>query len=392
MDLCDMRVKLPNGEGFADLKYLSREPDRFGNDRLYFRRNGKRVRIESEPGTDAFWTEYKNAFSGASAARKSGPARTAPDSFRWLVEHYYAKSQRFAKLDDDTKLIRRRFLDNICLEPIEPGSDETIGSLPYAMVEAPAIKALRDRRADKTEAANARLKALRQVFKHGLDEGLLTRNPARDVAYIESDNPDGWHTWEVDEIVQYAKRHPVGTKAHLAMALLLLSGQRKSDIVRFGRQMVRDGVLHFTQQKNRKRKPVHMQIPVLPELQAVIDATPSANLTFLVTAYDKPFTRNGFGNWFRKRCDEAGLPQCSAHGLRKAGACIAAEAGATEAQLMAIFGWKTARMAALYIKKASQKALAANAMHLLVPEQIRLKLSHRSLGIADGATNAAKNG
>ena len=39
--------------------------------------------------------------------------------------------------------------------------------------------------------------------------------------------------------------------------------------------------------------------------------------TFLVTEYGKPFTPAGFGNWFRQRCDEAGLPQCSAHGLRK---------------------------------------------------------------------------
>lgn len=37
------------------------------------------------------------------------------------------------------------------------------------------------------------------------------------------------------------------------------------------------------------------------------------------------------GNKMREWCDEAGLPQCSAHGLRKAGAAIAAERGATRA-------------------------------------------------------------
>ena len=72
----------------------------------------------------------------------------------------------------------------------------------------------------------------------------------------------------------------------------------------------------------------------MPELQAAIDVGPCGNLTFLVTAHGKPFTTAGFGNRMRKWCDAAGLKDCSAHGLRKAGACIAAENGATEAQLM----------------------------------------------------------
>jgi hypothetical protein len=65
----------------------------------------------------------------------------------------------------------------------------------------------------------------------------------------------------------------------------------------------------------------------------------------------------------------AGLSQCSAHGLRKAGACIAAENGATEKQLMAIFGWQTMKEAAHYAKMANQKRLAASAMPLLSLDQ-----------------------
>lgn len=34
--------------------------------------------------------------------------------------------------------------------------------------------------------------------------------------------------------------------------------------------------------------------------------------------WNKPFTNAGFGNWFRDQCDAAGLPKCSAQGLRKA--------------------------------------------------------------------------
>ncbi|HEY8007448.1 MAG TPA: tyrosine-type recombinase/integrase, partial [Methylocella sp.] len=124
--------------------------------------------------------------------------------------------------------------------------------------------------------------------------------------------------------------------------------------------------LHFTQFKNRNRKAVTLDLPLLPELQAAINAGPCGNMTFLVNEYGKPFTTAGFGNRMRKWCDAAGLKGCTSHGLRKAGACIAAENGATEAQLMAIFGWSDPDMAALYTRKARQKTIAAGAMGLIV--------------------------
>jgi integrase len=97
----------------------------------------------------------------------------------------------------------------------------------------------------------------------------------------------------------------------LACSLLLFTGQRRSDVVLLGRQHVRNGhhgpTLRFTQQKNRKRKPVTLEIPIVPELQAILDASHCGDLTFLVTEFGKGFTANGFGNRFRRWCDEAGL-------------------------------------------------------------------------------------
>jgi hypothetical protein len=57
---------------------------------------------------------------------------------------------------------------------------------------------------------------------------------------------------------------------------------------------------------------------------------------------------------------KAGLPQCNCHGLRKIGAVRAAEAGASEHELMAMFGWDDASMARVYTRKAAQKKLAAS--------------------------------
>jgi integrase len=105
--------------------------------------------------------------------------------------------------------------------------------------------------------------------------------------------------------------------------------------------------------------------PILPELAAVIEASPTGDLTFLVTSAGKPFTAAGFGNWFRERCNEAGLRQCSAHGLRKAGATLAAEAGATDRQLMAMFDWSSASQATVYTAAADRKRLAQEGSRLL---------------------------
>jgi integrase len=145
----------------------------------------------------------------------------------------------------------------------------------------------------------------------------------------------------------------------------MYTGVRRSDVVRLGRQHIRDGWFKIPVQKNRKRSPITLELPVLTALRDAMDATPTSSLTFLTTQFGRPFTANGFGNWFRRRCNEAGLPQCSAHGLRKAGAVRAAENGATTHELMAIFGWQTVKEAERYTRAAQRKRLAGSAERLL---------------------------
>jgi integrase len=355
------------------IKYVYEDMDRHGNVRLYFQRNrGPKIRLRAVPGTDEFGREYQAALNGKIEPRETEQQRCTPTkngSLRWLIEQYYASAE-FKRLDSSTKSARRGILDNLCNEPVSDENSNLIGSLPYASMPASKVRALRDRKAELPEAANGRIKALRQVFKYAIaaEHPGAERNPARDVPYMKTGS-QGFHTWTIAEVQQYAKKHPIGTKAHLALALLLFTGQRRSDVVKFGRQHIKNGWLTFTQVKNRKTKPVTLSIPIMPWLQSAIDASPCGDLTFLVTEFGRPFTGNGFGNKFRDWCDRAGLNHCSAHGLRKAGACIAAENGATEKQLMAIFGWQTMKEAAHYTKMANQKRLAASAMPLLSLDQ-----------------------
>jgi len=95
---------------------------------------------------------------------------------------------------------------------------------------------------------------------------------------------DGFHTWTDDEIEQFEAHHPIGSKPRLALALLFYTAQRRGDVVRMGRQHIRetpDGpVLYVKQRKTGKE----LLIPIYPELRAVLDATPSEHLTFLVAS------------------------------------------------------------------------------------------------------------
>ena len=110
-----------------------------------------------------------------------------------------------------------------------------------------------------------------------------------------------------------------------------------------------------------------LELPMLPALQKAIEAGPTGPLTYLVTDYGQPFKVAGFGNWFRDRCVEAGVPG-RAHGLRKAGATRVAELGATPHQLMALYGWLTLAEAERYTRQASRRKLAGEAAHMMMRE------------------------
>jgi integrase len=135
---------------------------------------------------------------------------------------------------------------------------------------------------------------------------------------------DGIRTWAEQDIRAFEATHPIGSRPRLALALLLYTGQRRSDVVRMGRQHVSEGSIEVRQKKTGSP----LRIPLHAELRTIIDATPSKHLTFFVTKHGKPYTPGGFGNWFRECCDEAGLFKgWSAHGLRKAICRRLAEAG-----------------------------------------------------------------
>jgi integrase len=241
------------------------------------------------------------------------------------------------------------------------------GNLPFAEVEPRHVSRWRDDKAAFPDAANNLVKVLRQLFTWACspDYRFAERNPARDVARLPSANPDGIRAWGEADAARYEARHPIGTKARLVFDLLLYTGVRRSDVVKLGPQMERDGKLLFSETKGRARITTTHELPILPPLRRSIDATSTGHLVYLVTAYGQPHSVKGFGNWFKDRCRQAGLEDLSAHGLRKLAAQRCAEAGATNHQLMALFGWTNPQQAEVYTRKANRAKLEAAAAALL---------------------------
>jgi len=195
--------------------------------------------------------------------------------------------------------------------------------------------------------------ALRVMMKHAVDIGLRADEPTRDVRAIRA-KTQGHHTWTESEIEQFERHHQVGSRARLAFALLLYTGQRRGDVLRMGVQHIRDGDVYVKQEKTG----AELVIPLHPSLAAVIAAAPLRNhLTFVTTRQGGPFQGSAFSRWFREQCEAAGLEHCSAHGLRKAAARRLAEAGCTAHEIAAITGHASLGELVRYTKAAISGAL-----------------------------------
>ena len=247
-----------------------------------------------------------------------GAGRTAPGTINAAIVAFY-KSLGFTKNQPITRQTDRNILEAFRVRH---------GDKRIALMERKHVLSIIAEKTDKPAAQRNLLRVLRVLLAFAVEQGLRRDNPALGIK-LKAIETGGYHSWTEDELRQYEERHPIGTKARLALDLLLYTAQRRTDVVQLGPPNIGVGEqgeprLRFTQSKTG----TEMDIPIADPLTETIAATNMVGVkTFLVTDYGRPFTAAGFGGWFRDRCDEAGLPQCSAHGLRKAFLRRMAEAG-----------------------------------------------------------------
>ncbi len=342
----------------VDFPYLLVDRSRHGQVRYYVRMPGKKmVRIRAEPGTaefvDAYWAVRKGHVDMVSTTL----VRIQPGTFAHIANHYLA-SKDFKALDEKlTQQLRRRVLKKLV---------DTIGDKP-AKIDPKTLRAAVRRR--NYAAAKDFLTTLRAVYRVAVDDELVDVDPTIGITN-KKPSTDGFHTWTRQDCEAFEKRWPLGTQARTAYAIGLYTGQRGSDAVRLGRPMEKDGRIHLRQWKNRAKKPVDVDIRILPPLREALDAWQGSGLTWLQTEYGKPFSIDGFRGKFREWCDAAGLSHCSFHGLRKALATRLAEQGRSAHEIMAVLGHSTHQQAATYTAKAERAGLADRAFEGLFEPRI----------------------
>jgi integrase len=328
--------------------HLHRQVTRHGEVVWYVRiGHGPRTRIRAAFGTPEFDAEYQAALSNQPPRPKSP---TKEGTLTWLVERH-----RETTAWTSLSLATRRQRENIFRQVLE-----TAGAQPLFRITTSSIMAGRDRRAATPSQARHFLDAMRGLFRWAAKARIVRIDPTIGVDDPPRAKSDGFPAWTEDHVAAYERRWPLGTRERVWLAVLLYTGLRRGDAVRIGRQHVRDGVASIKAEKTD----TWVTLPILPVLAEALEAGPCGDLTFIVGKNGKPLTKESFGNEFREACRGAGVPG-SAHGVRKIAATRAAEAGATVAQLEAIFGWHGGRMASLYTKAADRKRLSVEAMHKL---------------------------
>jgi integrase len=286
--------------------------------------------------------------SGSATTIEIGAERTKPGTMNAAIVVFY-KNYTFTK----NKLISQQTDRNI-LEAVRVRH----GEKRVAMLQQHHIEAMIAEKLGKPSAQRNLLRVLRVFLGFTVSQKMRRDNPAIGIK-LNPIKTSGYHSWTEDELRQYEARHPVGTKARLALDLLLYTAERRTDVVALGPPHLRGGRFQYTASKND----AELDIPVAPPLATTIAATPMVGVkTYLVTEYGKPFTPAGFGNWFRDRCDETDLPQCSAHGLRKAFLRRMAEAGCSEDFIASISGHKDMREIRTYVQAANKARMATAGM------------------------------
>lgn len=325
-------------------KYVHGFNDRHGKPRFYLRRPGrKRVALPGLPWSTEFMDLYQAALNDAAPVVVVGINRSKQGSVAEAVARYLG-SIVFAELAPSTQAMRRAILERFRVEH----GDKRIRKL-----EAERVKRLLATM--RPWAQRNWLKTLRGLAAFCLTENLIDRDPTATVKLAKTKDTGGFEPWPLTAIERYRAHHPLGTRPRLALELLYGTMAARSDMVRLGPQHVQGGIISF----RRRKTTIPVDIPMLPELAAAIEVMPKAkHLAFLVTERGEPFTAAGFGNWFRDRCDAAGITDLSAHGLRKAGATRLAECGATDHEIMSWGGWKTLREVQRYTEAANRKRLA----------------------------------
>lgn len=298
------------------------------------------VRLHAEYGTDAFWDEYRAAIAGTPIPK----TKPNSNSLQWLYDRY-RESQKWSGLSRATRRQRENILGRVMLKS---------GHEAFASIDSSDIEAGKDARKDTPAQARNYLDAMKGLFRWAKANNHVTVDPTAGVETPQRPRgTSGFPVWDEADVAAYRKKWPLGTRQRVWFEVLLGTGLRRGDAVMAGKQHIKDGAITLATEKTGMV--VYCQIH--PPLAKALKAGPTAGLTFICGEKGEPLTKESFGNVFREACNLAGVKK-SAHGLRKLAATMDADAGYSDRELEAKYGWTGGFMASLYTRTANRKRLA----------------------------------
>lgn len=336
-------------------KYVTSFVDRHGTERFRFRRGKVSIYLPALGSAD-YATAYDRALNQAGII-----PRARVGSMNDLIGRFYA-SLPFRRAGDAWQRTMRQ-----SIEPFreEYGNDLAKNFRPKdidkILVDRFTPRLVKGKRVGGSSSAERLREMLVRLFRLAVRLEWVASNPAELSEPIRHKGP-GYYAWNEKDIAAYRKRWPLGTKARLALELMLWTGARRGNAHRMAPP--ESGRMKAIAVKTGKE----IDMLVAPALQEAIDAMPegSTGTTLIVTEYGKPFSAAGFGNKMREWCDAANLPQCTAHGLRKALLRRGAELKVQQQGLKALGQWSQDREVALYVETANRRNLADDALTEIV--------------------------
>ena len=329
--------------------------DRHGKRRYRYRKQGQpHYSFKDHPGTPKHPSAEYRAVAAGLLPRTRTEA-THQRTIRDLVNRYYG-TPKFTSPGAVTQEKVRARLEKFCAAH---GSKPVVG-LRFNHVEtilssqAQIGKNAVGKKVGGPHAAKSLEKDLKRIFDLAVRLEWVVNNPVRLAGSVKVPKTAGFHSWSEDEIEQYRAHYPIGTMGRLAMEIMLWTLLRRGDASHFGPKHRKAGWVHVWNEKTKK----YSWLPEARQLTEAIEAMGSVvgSTAYLLSDRGEPFASPAsFGMWFRRRCDEAGLPHCSAHGLRKATARRLADRGATQVQLKAAGNWSQDKDVAIYTASADQK-------------------------------------
>jgi integrase len=323
--------------------------DRHGKVRAYYRRDrGPRIPLPNSIGSPDFNAAYQDALAGRlSDSTLARPAVAGQGSIEALVRSYM-QSREYRDLRDTTKTGYASRLETIRTKHGH--------RLVAEMTRGRIVKAFLDPYCERPGAALSILKMLRILIRHAIALGWLQHDPSLG---IKRPKQGEVRSWTDAELAQFEAHWKVGTKQRLAFALMLYTGQRRSDVHRMTWADVTGNTIRVVQQKTGAK----LTIPLHADLRSILTETKREHVAILTTEYGRAFTVDGFSGFMRDAIKAGGLPlDCQPHGLRKAAGRRLAEAGCTPHEIMSVLGHKSLSEATRYTRDADQARLASAAV------------------------------